>query len=497
MATIKSVKESSWPNSAFLLWTAFICGMSLMAVEITASRVLAPYFGTSLFVWANIIGVVLLALSLGYYWGGKIADSYPSANKLYYLIFSTAVWLTFMPWFGTGILKATLTFPTSAVFWLSLLSAFILFFPPCTIMGMVSPYVLKLLSKDPKKLGREAGRLSAVSTIGSLIGTFLPVLVTVPLIGTLRTTLLFAAVLFFTVGIGLRRIIFQLFTVLALSLLLVAPAFLSSDNTIYSGESSYSFIHVYERLGNRFLQIDDPRAVHSIKVADSSITHNYWDYAIAVPSSIPTQNALILGLAGGNISNLFHAYFPEMKITGIEIDPLVVEVGKQLFDTAKSPNTTVITEEARNYLVHSQEKYDLVVLDAYHNLSMPIHLSTTEFFGLIAEHLTSNGTLAINVAHNGPQSSLDDYLLATMAPHYKYLYSIDTNGGYNSLLIGRNQPWPGQLNTEQNQLQSTSPELYHVWQKLPPKAITNTDSNKIQTDDRNILEWLSSSESIR
>lgn len=489
--------KSSWPNSAFLLWTAFICGMSLMAVEITASRVLAPYFGTSLFVWANIIGVVLLALSLGYYWGGKLADSYPSANKLYYLIFATAVWLMLMPWFGTGILQATLTFPTSAVFWLSLLAAFILFFPPCTIMGMISPYVLKLLSKDPKKLGREAGRLSAVSTIGSLIGTFLPVLVTIPLIGTLRTTLLFAAILFFTAGLGLRRMVLQLFTVIALSLLFFAPAFLSTDNTIYSGESSYSFVHVYERFGNRFLQIDDPRAVHSIKVAEGAITHNYWDYAITIPASIPTQNTLILGLAGGNISNLFHTYFPEMKITGIEIDPLVVEIGKQLFDTTKSPNIQVITEEARNYLVHTTEKYDLVVLDAYHNLSMPIHLSTSEFFSSIAGHLTTNGTLAINVAHNGPQSALDDYLLATLAPHYQYLYSIDTNGGYNSLLLARNQPWPATLTSAQNQLLSTSPELYHVWQKLPPKAVTQTDPTKIQTDDRNILEWLSSSESIR
>jgi spermidine synthase len=497
MATAKLKNLSSEPKTGFLLWTTFICGICLMTVEMTASRILAPYFGTSLFVWANIIGVVLLALSLGYYWGGKFADRSPTANKLYYLIFAAAVWTASMPWFSTSILRATLTFPSTAVFGLSLLAAILIYFVPCTIFGMISPYILKLLSKNQKNLGSEAGRLSAVSTIGCLLGTFLPVLVGLPLIGTLRTILICAAILFFTASLGLKRKSLQLFTIITLIMIWFAPVFVSSANTIYSGESSYSFVRVYERFGNRFLQIDDPRAVHSIKMADSTITHNYWDYAIAVPAQIPTKSTLILGVAGGNISNLFNQYFPDMKITGIEIDPLVVEVGKQFFNTTQNPNTKIITEEARNYLAHTSEKYDLIVLDTYHNLNLPIHLSTTEFFSLIRDHLTSNGTVAINVAHNAPQSALDDYLLATMAPHYQYLYSIDTNGGYNSLLIGRNQPWPEKLTNEQNQLISTSPELYHVWQKLPPKAITQTDPSKIQTDDRNILEWLSSSESIR
>lgn len=488
--------SSSWPNAAFLLWTAFICGMSLMTVEITASRILAPYFGTSLFVWSNIIGVVLLALSFGYYWGGKIADQYPTSTKLYYLVFTTAVWLTFLPWFSTGLLKATLTFPSTAVFALSLLAAFVLFFPPCTIMGMISPYVLKLLSKDPQKLGREAGRLSAISTIGSLIGTFLPVLVSIPLIGTLRTTLVFAAILFFTAALGLRRKVFQIFTIIPLFLCLIAPAFLSSTNTIYSGESSYNFVHVYENRGNRFLQIDDPRSVHSVKMAEGNVTHNYWDYAAAIPFSIQTQNTLILGLAGGNISNLLHQYFPTMQITGIEIDPLLIDIGKKFFGT-QSSNTAIIADDARSYLTHNNQKYDFIVLDAYHNLNLPIHLSTSEFFGSVKEHLTSNGTFAINVAHSNNHSNLDSYLLATLEPHFQYLYSLDTNGGYNSILIARNQPWPTTLTAAKQQLITTTPELTHVWDKLPPKAITNTDPQKIQTDDRNILEWLSSGESMQ
>lgn len=496
MASAKSTSKSPWPHPAFLLWTAFISGMSLMVVEINASRILAPYFGTSLFVWSNIIGIVLLALSLGYFWGGKVADRYPNGTKLYYLIFATATWLAILPWFSTGLLRATLSFPSSAVFGLSLFSALLLFFPPCTIMGMVSPYVLKLLSTNQKTLGQEAGRLSAISTLGSLIGTFLPVLVTIPTIGTLRTTLIFAALLFFTAALGLRKVILQSFTIVTLLLCFVAPAFLSNSYTVYSGESSYNFVHVYENQDNRFLQIDDPRAVHSIKMAQGAVTHNYWDYAAAIPFSIPTKNALVLGLAGGNISSLLHQYFPTMQIVGVEIDPLVVEIGKKLFDTAH-PNMQIVTDDARNFLTRSRDKYDFIILDTYHNLSLPVHLTTSEFFALIKDHLTNTGTLAINVAHEINHSQIDSYLLATLAPHFQYLYSIDTNGGYNSLLIARNQPWPSELSTAQKQQIATTPELSHVWQKLPPEPIASTDPQKIQTDDKNILEWLSSRESIR
>lgn len=484
--------ESVARSRLFLLWTTFIAGVSLMALEMNASRILSPYFGSSLFVWTSIIGVVLLALSLGYFVGGRVADRFHTSRGLYWILFSIAAWLTFLPLLGTQFLQMTLTFPASQVLVMSLVSTLLLFFVPCTLMGMVSPYVLKLLNHEPKHLGRDAGLQSAVSTFGSLIGTFLPVLLTIPWLGTIRTTLLFAVVLGVTAIVGLRWWWGMLLVLVPVSFFIWGAPYLVNAYTVYASESQYNYLHVYDHGNARYLQIDDPRAVHSVYHPDTVITHNYWDYVALLPFHQTTDSTLILGLAGGSISSLLHHYFPSMQITGVEIDPEVVRLGKEFF-AIEFPELTTVTADAREYLLRTKQSYDFVVLDAYHNLSLPVHLATTEFFGLIQSHLTADGTLAINAAHSTSQSDLDAYLAATMAPHFQYIYRLDTNGGYNTILFGRNQPWPASLSVEQQQRIASVPELSHIFSK-PLQMIIETDATKIQTDDRNQIEILGSKE---
>jgi len=478
------------PSQRFLLWTTFISGMSLMALEINASRILAPYFGSSIFVWSSIIGIVLLALSIGYYWGGKIADKYPRAEVLYGILLVVGVWMTLLPWLSTFLLHIiTIQSVSTSLVFVAIAISIVLFLPPCTLMGMVSPYVLKLYTANIKDLGRESGKLYAISTMGSLIGTFIPALVTIPLIGSLRTTLLFAFCILLTACIGLKNrwlLVFPLVTALLFSF--AHPTFTNAD-TVYQTESSYGYINIYDRNGIRFLQLDAPYGVHSIKIPDSLVTHNYWDYFTAIPFYKPTNKTLLLGVAGGNISALLHHYFPAMKIMGVEIDPAIVDAAKKYFDLDQ-PNLDIKIDDARSYLNHTQEKYDLIIMDVYHDLNIPNHLSTREFFTMAQASMPHSGTIAINVAHSEPTSKLDEYVASTLHSVFAYVYKINTNRGYNSILIGTNEPWPNTSLMATDQY----PEIQHVLAQYPPNLITTFNPRFVQTDDQNIIELIAGQE---
>lgn len=479
----------SLPSHRLLLWTTFISGTSLMALEINASRILAPYFGTSLFVWTSIIGIVLLALSLGYYFGGKIADRFPEARMLFGLILAVGIWLAFLPWASSFLLGLFLLIPHTNVFLLSLLSAILLFLPPCTAMGMVSPYVLKLYSKKHQELGQEAGNLYAISTIGSLIGTFLPALVTIPLLGSFKTTLLFAFLLLLTAAIGLKNRYLYVLPLLVLVLFVGTKQWQVNAQTIYQTESSYNVIRVLESGETRYLQINDPRGVHSIKKPDTLLTHNYWDFPTAIPFYVSVNKALILGLAGGNISSLLSHYFPNMEITGVEIDPVVTDTAKRFFDV-EEPKLSIVTDDARTFLQGTTENYDFIAVDAYHDLSIPVHLATREFYALASKHLSDSGVFMVNTAHYNKGSALDNYFAATLKSVFPYIYSIDTNDGYNTMFIAMKKPWPPMA---VNPLVE-HPELQHVISHFPPQEIQSVDFEKVQTDDRNELELIASKE---
>lgn len=462
-----------------------------MALEVNASRILAPYFGTSLFVWTSIIGIVLLALSIGYYYGGKVADKYPRPTVLYWLLLGASIWFTVLPWVSTWLLQNIIM---SGIGYSLIIAAVgvtaLLFLPPFTVMGMVSPFVLKLYAVHLNDLGQEAGKLYALSTLGSLLGTFLPAVLTIPLLGSLRTTLLFAFLLMLTAVIGLRKKwLWLLPLVTALLFIFAKPTFANADS-IFQTESSYGYINIYAKNNTRFLQLDAPFGVHSMRRADSLLTHNYWDYFLGIPFSRATENTLLLGVAGGNISSLFSHYFPEMRMTGVEIDGKIIDAAKTYFDLSK-PNLNLVIDDARSFLNQTAEKYDLIVLDAYHNLNIPVHVSTQEFFALAKQHLTPNGILAINIAHSTNTSELDSYVAATVHTSFPYIYTINTNNGYNTILIGSSTPWQTEV-AQQTELQH--PELAHIWSAYPPQATTSFNSKRIQTDDNNVLELIAGQE---
>src|SRR5579885_3190987 len=189
-----------------LIVLVFVAGASSLAVELSASRLLAPYFGTSLFVWANLIGLILLYLTIGYYVGGRMADRYPRPAVLYWLTIIASLMIGAIPFVSRPILTWSLTaFATYSVsvFYGSLVSVLLLFAIPMILLGCVSPFAIRLRIEQVGRSGHTAGLLYAISTAGSILGTFLPVLVFIPNIGTYRTFLVFAASLMIVSVIGL------------------------------------------------------------------------------------------------------------------------------------------------------------------------------------------------------------------------------------------------------------------------------------------------------
>ncbi|MEN0015991.1 MAG: fused MFS/spermidine synthase [Bacteroidota bacterium] len=193
-------------HKTYLLWTAFVVGMSVMAIEMAASRLLTPHFGSSLYIWTNIIGVIMLALTVGYYLGGQMADRYTSPRFLYLAILAAGTYLFAMAFLAEATIRATLGLVSEhplSIFFVSLLSTLPLFVIPFIFLGMVTPYIIKLRWQQANSIGTDTGTAAACSTLGSIVGTFLPVFVSIPFLGTRRTIACFGTLLILTALLGL------------------------------------------------------------------------------------------------------------------------------------------------------------------------------------------------------------------------------------------------------------------------------------------------------
>src|SRR5437868_12811612 len=189
-----------------LILLVIVAGACSLAVELSASRLLAPYFGTSLFVWANLIGLILLYLTLGYYLGGRLADRFPRPGVLYTLTTLAAFLISLIPFLSKPILgwsQSSFASYSVGVFYGSMIAVILLFAAPMILLGCVSPFAIRLRIEQLGKSGRTAGQLYAISTAGSILGTFLPVLWLIPTIGTYRTFFVFAVSLLLVSIIGL------------------------------------------------------------------------------------------------------------------------------------------------------------------------------------------------------------------------------------------------------------------------------------------------------
>ena len=325
-----------------LNFLVFCAGAGALATEIAAARLLAPYYGSSTVVWANVIGLVLAFLSLGYWLGGRVADRYPSARVLGRIVLGAGVLIALVPFAAGPFLDVSvkgLDKVSAGAAIGSFFAVLLLFAPPVTLLGMVAPFSMRLAIDDVRDAGSVAGRLYALSTIGSLLGTFLSALVLIPAIGTRRTLLVAAVVVALSGAVLLGRR--WLVVAAALGALLAVPPgeVRAEPGLIFEQESRYQFIHVTERDGVRRLYLNEGIAVHSIWRRNAVLTGGEWDTYLAAAPLLgrPLRRVAILGNAGGTTARAMGVFYPQARVDGVELDPAVSDGRPALLRPRRQP----------------------------------------------------------------------------------------------------------------------------------------------------------------
>ena len=425
----------------------FGAGTGTLATEIAASRLLAPYYGSSTIVWANLIGLVLLALAVGYWFGGRLADRRPDPRLLGRIVVFSGLLVATIPFVTRPILDVAaegLDELSAGAVVGSFFAVLLLFAPPVFLLGTVSPFAIRLAVHDVATAGATAGRLYALSTAGSLLGTFLPALVTIPLIGTQRTMLASAAVLVLSGSLLLGRRWLVVAAAVGLALALPPGAVRGGDGLVFEKESRYQFVRVTERDGVRRLYLNEGVAVHSVWRRDTVLTGGVWDTFLTVPLLLDhaPRRAAILGNAGGTVARAFGVYYPDVAVDAVEIDPVVTKAGYRWFGLGDNPRVTTFDEDARPFLRRTTRRYDLIYVDAYRQPYVPFYLATREFFALVRDRLAPGGLVALNVATVPGDTRLVDALagtLATVFPEARVWRPLD----FNSIVLGLTAPYRG------------------------------------------------------
>ena len=303
--------------------------------------------------------------------------------------------------------------------------------------------------------GRVSGRVYAISTLGSFIGTFLPVLVLIPMIGTTKTFIVFSEFLMIVALVGMwissgyrtaLRWIWMPLVVLLLLMLGLGQGVKSTPGQIFETESGYNYIQVLEREGYRYLRLNEGQGIHSAYHPTEINYYGPWKQFLAAPffnqpSFTPQdiQSMAIVGLAAGTSARQASEVLGPIPIDGFEIDGKIIEVGRKLFDM-NQPNLTAVAQDGRWGLKQSQNKYDLIVLDAYRPPYIPWHLTTLEFFQLVSDRLTEQGAVGINVGRAPGDRRLIDGIVTTLQQVFPSVYVMDVPDSFNSIIFATQQP---------------------------------------------------------
>ncbi len=490
----------------------FFAGFTSLAVELSASRLLGNYFGSSNLVWAAIIGLILIYLSIGYTLGGKWADRSPEYLTFFSILLWAALCIGLVPLASRPILRlASQAFDEMRMAELfgSFAAVLALFSLPVILLGTASPFAIRLAMDDTQKSGSVAGKVYTISTLGSFIGTFLPVLLLIPAIGTYKTFVTLGAILMSVAFLGLWKTVSgkSLLKFVWMPFVLAAATFFglggmdkTASNIIYEGESAYNYIQVQEINGFRILRLNEGQGVHSIYNPTQDNYHGPWEQVLAAPyynkpilNPQDVNSIAILGLAAGTSANQAASVFPSAEIDGFEIDPEIVDVGYSFFNMNKS-NLEVFTRDARVGIANSNKNYEVISIDAYRPPYIPWHLTTQEFFQLTYNHLSDKGTLVINVARIFNDRRLVDTLYKTIASVYPTVYVVDIPDTLNSVIYATKEATRSENMIENYVILDQAKEMPNLLRYAMETAILNLqpapEEGIILTDDLAPLEWI-------
>jgi spermidine synthase len=492
--------------------TSFFCGMSVMAVELSISRLLAPTFGTSQIIWTVIIGLIMISLSIGNILGGRSADKNNSLNKLYMIIWGAALWIAVIPFIGKYVIIAitgllALFFSNDLLVTGTAISCLVLFSVPLVGLGMVSPYLVKLGVTDLENAGRTTGKIYAMNTIGSIIGTFLPTFVTIPYIGTNKTFLLFSLILnliclsyFLIRKIRPIKVIISSLLVFVLIFLPLSNSYAFWKDCILEDESIYNYLQVSEDEEAVYLSTNVAFGVQSVYRKDNKLSGLYYDYALMAPQFLkefsPDNNLdlLILGNGTGTYAKQSRIYYKNVKTDAVEIDPKIVELSKKYFGVTED-EATVYETDGRTFLSDRNcREYDVIMVDAYHDITIPFHMTTKEFFTEVSSHLKPGGVIILNINMKSEgDNPINQYLSQTVKSVMNKVYTCDIAGTTNVMLFASNDAdMVNNFDINTGKFDSQNP-LQRVSQYVRQNLQEVTGSELVFTDDLAPVEVLGQS----
>lgn len=493
-------------NKLFLYLTEFFAGMSVMAVELGASRLLAPYFSSSQIVWTIVIGTIMIAMALGNIYGGKSADKSPNPDKLYSRILIAAIWIALIPVVGKYIIlgiSALLIFTVSNNFLIiaAFAACMVIFVFPLFLLGTVTPSLVKYSVDSLDDSGQTVGTLGAFNTVGSIIGTFVPTFVTIPAVGTSITFLIFSGILiilsviyFICQHTGKKKIVASVLIFILCCGLGYSDsfAFWQKDLT-YEGESIYNYLQVSETDRQVVLSTNVLFGVQSLYMKEGGLTGMYYDYAMAAPLMVPDKpvedmNVLILGMGTGTYATQCRKYFGDMNIEGVEIDEKITELSREYFSLPEDVKVT--TYDGRAFLQAVETTYDVIMVDAYQDITIPFQMSSVEFFTMVKDHLKDGGVMVVNMnMHGNKEGDINQYLADTIANVFDNVYSVDVAGSTNrELFASQHSDMIEVLSDHVENLSDAG--LQNMMRLVADNSVAYAAGDYLMTDDKAPVELL-------
>ena len=490
-------------NKFLLEIIVFTSGALVMIFEVVGSRILAPYIGTSVYIWTGLIGVILGSLSFGYRLGGKFADRNPELKSLADVLFAAAALLS-VTLLVQDFILAFLATVSLRLELKAVLAALLLFAPASVLFGCVTPYAVRLKMIAVEDAGKTVGRLYALSTVGSICGTFLAGFFLLPFVGSVRTLYLLIAVLFLlslTVApftLTQKKLSAVVLFVFAVGLNEFVRYSLEKDFGLHDFDTEYSRVRVFRTTDDEtnkpieVLTLDPFSTQSAIFLDDDEMVLKYAEFYHLLRHFKPDfQKTLIIGGAGYSFPKEYLRKYPSKQIDVVEIDPQMTQIARDYFRLTDNPNLQIIHQDGRVFLNQNREKYDVVLVDAFGSVySVPFQLTTREAVRKIIDSLTDNGVVILNmisaVEGDGSRFLHAEYnTYSEIFPHvllFKVRNEKADSATQNLILVASK--------SKNISLESNDPEISKLLQNLYIKPLHSTIP--VLTDDLAPVEYYNS-----
>ncbi len=469
------------------LAVAFLSGWVIMQIEILGGRLLAPFFGYSIYQWGALIGVVMAALAAGYALGGRVGDRPGARRFLLIALAVSAACVALIPLIADALLPHFRGFGPA---WGAVIASAALLGVPSVLLATTSPIVIKLTANE--RIAGSAGRVYALSTVGSIAGTFFTAFLVIPEIGTRLGHYLASAF----VAIALTALLAETrqwrgiaATIGAFALLYPWPPALPA-HVILRTESIHNIIEVHDHPNVRALYLNYTTGVQTLEVKGQVLTGEYFDLFLLGPHLNGGRKVLMLGAAGGVAMKQIATVFPDADITGVDLDPAVLQVARDYFGLKDHPRIRLVAEDARWFLAQTGERYDVIAIDLYVTGSIPFFTATAEFFTLARSRLTENGVLLMNVLSRRRGEEHIAPFVRTLQSVFPNVYAASFG---NYLLVATNRPTELAAIKARLEAEPADANLAHVLTRVRPtfRPAAAAEGLRPFTDDRNDVEFRS------